>query len=202
MRNALNIVLALTFFSAMSAQAASRTELHDTMRKLWEDHVTWTRIYIIDAAAGSPETQLTAQRLLQNQADIGNAVASVYGRAAGDKLTALLRDHILTAADLVTAAKAGDQAKVAAAKTKWYANANDIAVFLNGANPKWWALPALQSAMKMHLDQTLDEATHQLQGKYSDSIHDYEGIVNHILMMADLLTNGIVAQFPEKFDRP
>ncbi|HEY6141741.1 MAG TPA: hypothetical protein VI670_28630 [Thermoanaerobaculia bacterium] len=202
MRKTLNIVLALTFLSTVSAQAASRTELHDTMRKLWEDHVTWTRIYIIDAAAGSPETQLTAQRLLQNQADLGNAVATVYGRAAGDKLTALLRDHILTAADLVTAAKAGDQAKVAAAKTKWYANANDIAVFLNGANPKWWALPALQSAMKTHLDQTLDEATHQLQGKYSDSIRDYEGIVNHILMMADLLTNGIVAQFPEKFDRP
>src|ERR1051325_7872850 len=158
MRKTLNIVLALTFLSTVSAQAASRTELHDTMRKLWEDHVTWTRIYIIDAAAGSPETQLTAQRLLQNQADIGNAVASVYGRAAGDKLTALPRDHILTAADLVTPAKQGDQAKVAATKTTSSANANHIAAFLNGANPKWWAPPALQSPMKMLLDQTLGEA--------------------------------------------
>lgn len=112
MRRIYTVALALTFFTALSAQAAnSRTELHDTMRKLWEAHVTWTRIFIIDAAAGSPETQLTAQRLLQNQADIGNAVGGVYGRAAGDKLTALLRDHILTAADLVTATKAGDQAK-------------------------------------------------------------------------------------------
>jgi hypothetical protein len=202
MRRALNVALALTFFAAMSAQAHSRTEFHDTMRKLWEDHVTWTRLFIVDAAAGSPDTQLTAQRLLDNQRDIGNAVADFYGRAAADKLTALLHDHITIAADLVMAAKAGDQAKVASAKTKWYANANDIAVFLNGANPKWWGLSSLQSAMKTHLDQTLDEATHQLTGKYSDSIKDYEGIVNHILMMADLLTNGIVAQFPAKFDRP
>jgi len=203
MRRIYNVALALTFFVSISAQAAhSRTEFHDAMRKLWDDHVTWTRLYIVEAAAGAPGAQLTAQRLLDNQRDIGNAVADFYGRANADKLTALLRDHILTAADLVTAAKAGDQAKVAAAKTKWYANANDIAVFLNGANPKWWALPALQSAMKTHLDQTLDEATHQLQGRYADSIKDYEGIVNHILMMADLLTNGIVAQFPAQFDRP
>jgi len=202
MRKVFHFALALTFFGALSAQAHSRTEFHDTMRKLWEDHVTWTRIYIIDAAAGSPDTQLTAQRLLQNQTDIGNAVADFYGRDNANKLTALLRDHILIAADLVTAAKANDQAKVASAKTRWYDNANQIAAFLNGANPKYWGLSTLQSAMKTHLDQTLDEATHQLQGKYADSIRDYEGIVHHILMMADLLTNGIVAQFPAKFDRP
>jgi len=198
------LALSLTFlFAAVSVQAQySRTQYHDTMRKLWDDHVTWTRLYIIEAEAGAPDTSLTAQRLLQNQADIGNAVADFYGRANADKLTALLRDHILTAADLVAAAKAGDQAKLATAKAHWYDNANQIAAFLNGANPKWWALPTLQSAMKTHLDQTLDEATHHLQGKYSDDIKDYEGIVNHILMMADLLTDGIVAQFPAKFTRP
>ena len=202
MRRIFNLALVLTCLAAGAAQAHSRTEFHDAMRKLWEDHVTWTRLYIVEAAAGAPSTQLTAQRLLDNQRDIGNAVADFYGRDNADKLTSLLRDHILLAAELVTAAKAGDQAKVASAKTRWCDNANQIAAFLNGANPKYWALPALQSAMKTHLDQTLDEATHQLQGKYADGIKDYDAIVNHILMMADLLTNGIVAQFPAKFDRP
>ena len=54
----------------------------------------------------------TAQRLLQNQTDIGNAIKPFYGDAAGTQLTALLRDHILTAGDLIAAAKAGDTAKV------------------------------------------------------------------------------------------
>ena len=194
--------VAVLFCLSSSAFAHSKSEFHDGMRKLWEDHVTWTRLYIISAAAGLPDTNLTAQRLLDNQRDIGNAVADFYGKDAGDKLTSLLRDHILIAADLVTASKAGDQAKAASAKTRWYANASDISKFLHTANPKNWPEATLQGAMKTHLDQTLEEATHRLQGKYDEDIKDYDEIVKHILMMADVLSNGIIAQFPAKFDRP
>ncbi len=198
----LGLSVMVLFFLSSPLFAHSKSEFHDGMRKLWEDHVAWTRLYIISAAAGLPDTNLTAQRLLDNQRDIGNAVAEFYGRDAGDKLTSLLRDHILIAADLVTASKAGDQAKAADAKKRWYANANDVAMFLHKANPKYWPEATLQGAMKAHLDQTLDEATHRLQGKYDQDIKDYDEIVKHILMMADVLSNGIIAQFPAKFDRP
>ena len=202
MRRIFNLALVLTFLAAGAAEAHSKSAFHDAMRKLWEDHVTWTRLYIVSATAGLPDTQATAQRLLDNQRDIGNAVAEFYGRDAGDTLTALLRDHILLAADIVTASKAGDNAKAAAAKTKWYDNAKQISAFLHAANPQHWPLATLQSMMKTHLDQTLDEATHRLQGKTADEIKDYDAIVNHILMMADALSGGIIAQFPAKFDRP
>ncbi|HSE51654.1 MAG TPA: hypothetical protein VLB00_05670 [Gemmatimonadales bacterium] len=175
------------------------TALHDTMRKLWIDHVAWTRMYIISAAAGLPDAKPTTDRLLQNQADIGNAVAGYYGAEAGTKLTALLKDHILQAAELVTASKAGDQAKAADAKTRWYQNAEQIAEFLAGANPKHWPVATLKSAMKTHLDQTLEEASDRISGKYDEDIKDYDEIVAHILTMADLLSSGIVKQFPEKF---
>jgi hypothetical protein len=193
------LFLAACLAGAVPAWGHSKSSFHDDMRKLWEDHVAWTRLYIISAAAGLPDTKMTADRLLHNQADIGNAVADYYGRAAGDQLTALLKDHILIAADLVGAAKAGDAAKTEAAKTKWYANANQIAAFLHKANPDHWPEATLESAMKMHLDQTLDEATHRLQGKYDQDIKDYDAIVAHILEMADILSGGIVAQFPAKF---
>jgi hypothetical protein len=169
------------------------------MRKLWEDHVTWTRLYIISAVGGLPDAKLTAQRLLKNQEDIGNAVADFYGREAGNKLTALLKDHILIAADLVGAAKAGDKTKTADLNQRWQRNADDIASFLSTANPKHWPLQTLMSAMRTHLDQTLDEATHRIQGKYDEDIKDYEKIVAHILVMADMLSDGIEAQFPQKF---
>ena len=91
-------VLAAVLLLVPSAYANSKKDaFHDAMRKLWEDHVTWTRLYIVDAVAGSPGKDLTAKRLLDNQTDIGNAVAEYYGRDAGNKLTALLRDHILIA---------------------------------------------------------------------------------------------------------
>src|SRR4051812_27433822 len=196
-----SLLLVLTFLVCVPTYALSRDAFQASMRQLWEEHVTWTRLYIVSAAAGLPDTQATAQRLLDNQRDIGNAVAEFYGKAAGDKLTALLRDHILTAADLVTAAKAGDQAKMATAKKKWYENANEIAAFLHGANPNNWPLATLQSAMKTHLDRTLDEASHQLHGDYAAGIKDYDAIENHMLMMADILSSGIIKQFPKKFDR-
>src|SRR4051794_37279433 len=179
--------------------AASKAALHDGMRKLWEDHVTWTRLFIVSAVAGSPDKEATTQRLLQNQTDIGNAVADYYGRDAGNKLTALLRDHILIAANIVTAAKAGENAKVASENKRWRENATDIARFLHGANPNHWPEATIQTAMFTHLDQTLEEATHQLKGDYPASVRDYDHIVMHILGMADVLSDGIIAQLPAKF---
>ncbi len=179
----------------------SALDFRNAVRKLWEDHITWTRLYIISIAHDLPDKDATTQRLLANQADIGNAIKAFYGDAAGDKLTALLKDHILGAADLLAAAKAGDQAKVDAASKKWYQNADDIAGFLNSANNKNWQLAAMKDAMKMHLDQTLKEAVDRLQGKYGDDIKDYDVVHAHILDMADVLSSGIMAQFPDKFDQ-
>jgi hypothetical protein len=169
------------------------------MRKLWTDHVAYTRLFIISAAADLPDKDATTQRLLRNQTDIGNAVAEFYGKDAGDKLTGLLRDHILIAADLVGAAKAGDKAKTDQLNAKWRSNAEDIARFLHGANPKHWPEATLRSMMFKHLDQTLAEATHRLQGNFAADVKDYDEIVDHILAMADALSDGIIKQFPQKF---
>lgn len=179
--------------------SAAATALGSNMRKLWEDHITWTRLYIIAAEAGSPDTDVTAQRLLQNQTDIGNAIKPFYGDAAGEKLTALLRDHILTAGDLITAAKAGDTTTVTATKDKWYANADQIADFLSAANPTNWPATEMRTMMHDHLDSTLAEAIDHLQGNYPADIADYDKVHDQILHMADMLTNGIIAQYPDKF---
>jgi hypothetical protein len=177
----------------------TRAAFHDHMRKLWEDHVTWTRLAIVTFADGSPGFDATATRLLQNQRDIGNAIASFYGVDAGDRLAALLHDHITIAVEVLQAAKSGDTAAFTAANARWYANANDIADFLAAANPRSWPQKVMRADMKTHLDQTLAEAAHELGGQYAASVADYEGIHAHILMMADQLSAGIVAQFPPRF---
>jgi hypothetical protein len=176
-----------------------RGAFHDAMRKLWEDHVTWTRLYIVSAAAGLPDTQPTAERLLRNQADIGDAIKPFYGEAAGERLTALLKPHILIAADLVKAAKAGDAAGVSAASERWYANADEIADFLNSANPRNWPRETLRAEMHHHLDLTLQEAQARLRGDWAADIAAYDTVHQHILGMADVLSKGIVSQFPRKF---
>jgi hypothetical protein len=193
-----SVVVAMQVTAAVAA-AQTKAEFHDAMRKLWTDHVTWTRLFIVSAAANLPDKDATTQRLLQNQTDIGNAVAPYYGTDAGAKLTSLLKDHILIAADLVGAAKSGATAKVDSLNKKWRANAEDIANFLHGANAQHWPTATLRTAMFTHLDQTLSEATHRLKGDYAADVRDYDAIVQHILAMADILSDGIVAQFPQKF---
>ena len=185
--------------AAHAAMGESAHKLHSDMRKLWEDHITWTLLYIVSVAAGLPDKDLIAQRLIQNQVDIGNAIKPYYGDAAGTKLAELLKEHILGAADLLAAAKAGNQPEVAKQKARWSKNGDDIAVFLAGANPKNWPEAAMNAEMKMHLDLTLKEALNRFAGKYAEDIKDYEEVHAHILKLADTLTNGITAQFPDKF---
>ena len=186
-----------------SVHAASartnREAFRADMRKLWEDHITWTRLFIVSDVAGLADLDATTDRLLANQVDIGDAIATFYGREAGDALTALLKDHILLAAQLLNAAKAGDQDGVAEASAAWYANANQIAAFLHDANPQHWALADMQDMMKMHLDLTLEEAVAHLQGRYTDDVAAYDQVHDEILQMADMLSDGIIAQFPAAF---
>lgn len=185
--------------AAVSAPRIDPLVFQQAVRKLWEDHVTWTRVYIISALAGLPEADTAAQRLLQNQVDIGDALKPFYGDPAGSQLTALLKDHILTAAGLLAAAKSGDNAKVESVSKSWYDNANQIAGFLNSANPDGWPLSDMQSMMKTHLDLTLEEATARLKGDWAGDVAAYDKVHAEILGMADMLAEGIIQQFPDKF---
>jgi hypothetical protein len=172
--------------------------LHDAMRKLWEDHIIWTRVFIISAAADLPDKAAATDRLLQNQVDMGNAIKPYYGNAAGDKLTTLLKEHITTAAEIVTAAKAGDKPKQDDATKRWFANADQIAAFLSDANPKNWPRAEMQKMMRDHLNLTTEEVVARLQNWPAD-IAAFDKVHEQILHMADMLTEGIVKQHSAKF---
>jgi hypothetical protein len=186
---------------AAEHQPISQSELalHDQMRKLWEDHITWTRNVIISFDAGLPDLDAVLGRLLQNQADIGNAIKPYFGDAAGDQLTALLREHILGAAQVLAALKADDQAALQAALDSWYANAHEIAVFLSSANPQNWPLDEMDQMMRDHLDATTREAVARHQGDWDADVAAYDAVHLQALQMADMLSSGIIAQFPNMF---
>jgi len=189
----------------MTARAQSTTarelRLHDHMRKLWEQHVAWTRMAIVTFADGSAGFDATAQRLLRNQQDIGDAFARFYGNKLGHHLSSLLHDHITIAVEILQAAKAGDQVGVADASKRWYANSRDIADFISSLDRHVWPRAEMRSMMKTHLDQTLAEAVDELTGHYHAGVREYGAIERHILEMADSLSAGIVRQFPGRFGR-
>ena len=181
------------------AITARQLSFHDHMRKLWEAHVTWTRLAIVTFADGSASFDATATRLLRNQQDIGDQFARFYGTRKGNHLASLLHDHIAIAVEILQAAKAGDDGAVADASKRWYANAQDIADFISSLDRHVWPRADMRSMMKTHLDQTLAEAVDELTGHYHAGIREYAEIEHHILEMADTLSAGIVQQFPGRF---
>ena len=196
------IALLLSFGSfgqmKMNMPSTATNELRTNMRKLWEDHITWTRNVICCLVDNLPGTDEAVKRLLKNQDDIGNAIKPVYGEDAGNKLTALLHDHITISADVVKAAKASDNPALDAANKKWYANADDISAFLAKANPNW-KLDDMKNMMHDHLKLTTDEAVARIKKDYNADVSAYDKVHNEILEMSDMLTDGIVKQFPDKF---
>jgi hypothetical protein len=173
---------------------------HDAMRELWEYHGTYTERAIVDYVAGNPDTNAVVATLLQNQVDIGNAVKTYFGAAGGKALTELLTTHINDAVAVLKAAKAGDVAATKKASAAFYANGNQVAGFLHKANPGNWPLTALQSMMRIHLNQVIGLAVDQIKGKYNAAIALYKSYINHLNVgMADMLSNGIIKQFPSKF---
>jgi hypothetical protein len=178
--------------------APAALALRQAMRKLWTDHTVWTRDYIVAAVDDRPDAQAAAGRLMKNQEDIGAAIASFYGKPAGDQLTTLLKEHIGIAVDLIKAAKAGDKAGQQAATDKWNKNAESIADFLSKANPNW-PRAALIDMMNGHLKTTTDEVVARLTKNWDADVRAHDAVYTHILMMADALSDGIIKQFPEKF---
>lgn len=199
----LNISLAPVTMSISSpvrkGESAKGMAFQDAMRKLWEDHITWTRVFIISAAADLPDKAAATDRLLQNQVDMGNAIKPYYGDAAGNQLTTLLKEHITTAAEIVTAAKAGDKAKQDDATKRWFTNADQIADFLSNANPKSWPQAEMRKMMRDHLNLTTEEVVARLQGNWAADIAAYDKAHDQILHMADMLSAGIIKQHSAKF---
>lgn len=187
--------------TASAASPANRAAFREAMRELWEDHIVWTRMVIVSAVDDLPDLSVAVDRLLRNQDDIGDAIRPIYGDAAGDELSLLLREHITGAADLLFAAKAGDTEALDQATAAWYANGDEIALFLHEANPRHWPLEEMKAMMRDHLDLTLTEAVARLEGRYADDVTAYDEIHRQILHMADMLSDGLIAQFPAKFAR-
>jgi hypothetical protein len=172
--------------------------LNQDMRKVWEDHVTWTRLAIISMVDDSDGVNQTINRLLQNYEDMGLIFSVYYSEAEVKEMKELLGDHLKIAAEFVLAAKAGEGEKAADAEQRWFSNADDIAAFLSRINPHWDEQEQ-KSMMYDHLKLTKEEAVARLQKDYDADIIAYEKIHLQALEMADHWSYGIIQQFPDRF---
>lgn len=180
------------------SQEISKSELtlNNQMRLLWEQHVYWTRLFIVSTVFSLPDAGLVTKRLLRNPKDFELALQQFYSDDTAAKFAELLTSHLTIAAELVNAAKVGDNATATDAEKRWYANADEIAVFLASINP-YWTVQEWQKFLYDHLAMTKAEAVGFLTQNYADSIMTFEVIEQEALAMADAMTQGLVRQFPK-----
>ena len=176
----------------------SEEDLLLKMRMLWEEHIIWTRMFIMSVADNTTDKAVVTDRLLKNYDDMADAMKPYYGNDTGIKFGDLIEEHLLIAAALVEAAKAGNSTAAADAEKKWYENADEIAAFENSINPNW-NKTALMTMWHDHLLLTKAEAVARLTKNYTADVEAFDQIETQANMMADSMTYGIVQQFPEKF---
>lgn len=171
-----------------------QVDLMNMLRKLWEQHVMWTRSFIISTASNLNDLDLVTKRLLRNPVDFADALYPFYGDKIANEFEELFEQHLLIAANLVNAAKAGNSQGVEKARREWYANADEIAAFLSSINP-YWSEREWKTMLYDHLAMTEREATQRLTGQFGLDIMQYDDIENQALEMADVMSQGLISQF-------
>lgn len=173
-------------------------DLNSNQKRLWIDHVLWTRSFIVSDLASLPDKDVVLQRLLKNQDDIGNSIKPYYGEEAGNKLSKLLREHIEIGGQVVDAAKTNNKANLDKYNKLWYGNADEIANFLAAANPSW-SESELKNMLHKHLGFVTTQVVARLNNDWKADVAAFDKGEEHMIMFADILANGIIKQFPDKF---
>jgi hypothetical protein len=180
-----------------SPARSSALAYHDQWRKLWEDHITWTRMVIIGIFHDVPGTDAYTDRLIQNYFDMEDALEPYYDEEDVEELGDLILDHLVIAAQILVAVKNGESADALIAS--WRENATAIATQMAEMNPTYWPFEEGDAMWQTHLDDTLDEAVSNFTGNYAAEIAAWERVHDGGLMMADFFSDGVIHQFPGAF---
>ena len=173
-------------------------ELRVGMRKLWVSNAIWMREYIVNTIEGDPSLDAASKRLAKSQDDIGRAFAPFYGAEAGTKVTTLLRQHTSLVKEMIEASMAKDSAKLKEADKRWRANADSITTLLSTVNPTNWPMATIQPVVVGGMNLTITETNARLKRDYNADVETFDTILAQSLNLADMLSAGIIKQFPNK----
>lgn len=176
------------------AYTCKQVRLMNKFRMLWEQYDVWTRETINGIIFELPNLNLVIARLLRNPGDFSEVFKKFYGPRIAGRLKELFTEHLVLAADLVNAAKAGDNEAVERIEREWFENAEMIAKFFGNINP-FWSRKEWREMMFEHLNLVKAEATLLLEGNFEANIAVYDKIEKQTLEMADEMAEGIIKQF-------
>ena len=185
--------------AAPRAASKPEVELRLSMRALWESRATFLRAYVVSAINNSKDVYEARDKLIKNAGDLGASIQPYYGYWARSILTGLLKKNVLLTAEVIKAAKAGNKNDLDWNKKMWYANAFALAGFFYITRNQ--TKEDLTAMLYKHLDFTMSGIEAMLRKDEKKDLEYYGKDHAHMAMFSDILTDGIVKQFPDKFKR-
>ena len=173
-------------------------DLRVGMRKLWVSNAIWMREYIVNTIGADLSLDAASKRLAKSQDDIGRAFAPFYGAETGSKVTTLLRQHTSLMKEMIEASMAKDTAKRTEADKRWRANADSITTLLSTVNPTNWPMATIQPVLVGGMNLTIAETNARLKRDYNADVETFDTILAQSLKLADMFSEGIIKQFPNK----
>lgn len=162
---------------------------------LWVQHSEWTRMAFSSIIFKTPDEKEVINRLLKNPMDFAMFLRTFYGDKVGFRFRELLTEHLQLAADLVRATMAGDTARAEAIDKRLYENADEISYLLASINPCWHYVD-WRKMFYRHLDLAKLMASQMINGNYRESIDTYDIFEKEVMIMADMMAEGLLRQFP------
>ena len=176
-----------------SEREDSILRLNEDMRLAWLNHVYWTRIYLMSAAADNSDQQAVEERLLETADEITDVFARHLPIATTRQLRNLLTEHIEIGGQIIQALKAKNMSDYDALVQEWYRNANQMATLFANYNP-YFESRETRNMLLNHLDLTREEIEQQINGEYEQSIDTFRDVEQQALTMADYFARGLLAR--------
>jgi hypothetical protein len=185
--------------SDKSALAQKTSQTAAALRELWLGHIFWVRNVSV---AAFDENELAGkaaeEQVVANAKAIAASIEPFYGAAARESFFKLLAGHYgAVKAYLVAAIAANASAQVAATQSLT-SNAEEIAVFLNKANP-YLPKDAMNGLLLAHGGHHIQQIQQLQDRKYATEAQTWEDMKEHVYQIADATANALAKQFAKKF---
>jgi hypothetical protein len=176
----------------------SEARLRVTMRDAWDTHARWTQSYIVSSLAGLPDSSRVKSRLLESAGDVADALKPYYRDTIVVPLANLLKHYVLLTGAVVATARGGDSLATVAAYNNWSAGSDSVVQSLARTNPNW-PDTRLGDLMRQYRDQTWRQVLARTRQDWMADVAACDQAQIEAQAIADLLSTGMVKQFPDKF---
>lgn len=186
----------------------SKEELKNLLRLLASQNSMWTRSYVVSYVSGLDDIIVLENRLNMNAIDFRNVFSIYFGTKISMELETLLRAYIKSMTEVLSLLKRNYlslsnnasspnlvlEQNLKSATDNWNAIGIEIANFLASINPNWQAMQ-METLILDHIEMTRDMMEQRLRRDYAYEVNQYDFIEYHSLLIADVISNGIIEMF-------